>query len=230
MKTLAIDTASPHCSVALQVDEEYQHLIDTGPAVHAQRGLAMVDELMSGFGIALCDLDYMVCGIGPGSFTGLRVGVGAAQGLAYSGGLKVLGLNSLLAYLSPSYKPGCYAIASDARMGQLYSAGFEIHNNGSISETIVTGVFDPAAMDKRFTQEYSLIGTGWSAYKSSLSDRIRRQIDKVQSAESGDFPKAKHLLDWAPVTLAGSGALVKAAELVPFYVRNDVADKPPDKR
>ena len=230
MKLLAIDTSSARCSVALRVDEEYQHLIDTGPTVHAQRVLAMVDELMSKSNMVLGDLDYLVCGLGPGSFTGLRVGVGTAQGLAYSGGLKVLGLNSLLGYLSPSYKPGCYAIASDARMGQLYSAGFEIHSNGTLSETIMTGAFDPVAMDKRFTQEYSLIGTGWNAYKNSLSDRIRRQIDKAQYLESGDFPSAKHLLDWAPVTLAGSGALVEAAELVPFYVRNDVADKPPDKR
>ena len=230
MKLLAIDTSSTHCSVALRVDEEYQHLIDTGPTVHAQRVLAMVDELMSKSDIALGDLDYLVCGSGPGSFTGLRVGVGTAQGLAYSGGLKVLGLNSLLGYLSPSYKPGCYAIASDARMGQLYSAGFEVHNNGTLSETIMTGVFDPAAVDKQFTEKYSLIGTGWNVYKSTLSDRIRGQIGQAQYVESDKLPSAKYLLHWAPIKISTGETTLEAAKLVPFYVRNNVAEKPLDKR
>jgi tRNA threonylcarbamoyladenosine biosynthesis protein TsaB len=238
MNLLAIDTSSANCSVALRIGGDIQHLLDSGPAVHAQRLLAMIDELLSKSDKTLSDIDLLVCGIGPGSFTGLRVGVGVAQGLAYSVGLKVLGINSLLGYLSADLRPGNYAVAVDARMGQLYNAGFKINDDDSVSETTETLVCNPGEVNKLFGQHHTLVGSGWNIYSESLPALIRGKLDvnvvkrtpevsmEPTTDRSAKFSNSKHLLHWASIKLASGEMPLEAERLVPFYVRNNVVDKP----
>ena len=238
MNCLAIDTSSSSCSVALDIGNDINHLIDTGPTVHAQRLLAMIDELLFKSDRTLRDIDLLVCGVGPGSFTGLRIGVGTAQGLAYSAGIKVLALNSLLAYLSIELKPGHYAVGCDARMGQLYNAGFKIAEDGAIMETVKTVVCNPDDVNELFGKHYVFVGSGWNIYYEALPSRIRDKVDVNTVGQDLDktiepvvnnasaLPNSKYLLHWASMQLAGGARPLDAEQLVPFYVRNNVAQKP----
>ncbi|MBU1437495.1 MAG: tRNA (adenosine(37)-N6)-threonylcarbamoyltransferase complex dimerization subunit type 1 TsaB, partial [Gammaproteobacteria bacterium] len=80
MKLLAIDTSTEACSVALQVGSERLHLDEVCPQQHSKRVLPMVQQLLTQAGLSLQQLDGIVFGRGPGSFTGVRIGVGVTQG------------------------------------------------------------------------------------------------------------------------------------------------------
>ncbi len=241
MNILAIDTSSSSCSVAFKVENDVHHLIDTGPTVHAQRLLAMIDELLSKSAKTIRDIDLIVCGVGPGSFTGLRIGVGTAQGLAYSSGVKVLALNSLLAYLPCDLQSGNYAIGCDARMGQLYNSGFRITESGRILETIETVVCNPEDVNQLFYDHHMLVGPGWRVHRDALPHQIRDTVraggdslhwDKpFEPAVKNvvDMPNSMNLLHWASMQLADGAKPIEAEQLVPFYVRDNVAEKPRPK-
>ncbi|MGJ8689430.1 MAG: tRNA (adenosine(37)-N6)-threonylcarbamoyltransferase complex dimerization subunit type 1 TsaB [Gammaproteobacteria bacterium] len=92
---LAIDTSNSQCSVALNRDGNIQSAICTQARQHARRLLPMIDEILTDSGLTLEDLDAIAFVNGPGSFTGLRIGAGVAQGLAFGANLPVLALSTL---------------------------------------------------------------------------------------------------------------------------------------
>ena len=86
---LALDTSTEHCSVALQANGQLYLRAAVTPREHSQKILGFVDEVLSEAGLSLQQVDALVSGIGPGSFTGVRIGVSIAQGLAFSRNLPV---------------------------------------------------------------------------------------------------------------------------------------------
>lgn len=239
MNLLAFDTSSSSCSVALKVGSDSYYLLDSGAKVHARRLLEMIDELLTKSNVTLSDIELLVCGVGPGSFTGLRVGVGIAQGLAYSTGLKVLGVNSLLGYISADSRSGKYAVAVDARMRQIYNAGFDINADNSIYESTATLVCNPDEVNNLFAEHHTLIGPGWGMYRESLPPMIREKVTaniadnpsaiiRVDSTNGNlaGVPNSENLLHWASIKLAIGELPLEAEQLIPLYVRDNVADKP----
>ena len=96
MNYLALDASTEACSVALQVDDKVFTRYELCPQSHSLQLLPMVDDLLKEAEIELSQLDGLIFGQGPGSFTGVRIGVGVAQGLAFSAQLPVVGVSSLL--------------------------------------------------------------------------------------------------------------------------------------
>lgn len=82
-KILAVDTATENCSVALIVDGKVYSRRAVAPREHTIKILPFVDEVLKEAGVRLQDLDALAFGQGPGSFTGVRIGIGIAQGLAF---------------------------------------------------------------------------------------------------------------------------------------------------
>lgn len=122
---LAIDTSHSHCSVALNNGGKIDSVHTTQPRQHARRLLPMIEELLSRNGASLSDLDAIAFVRGPGSFTGLRIGAGVAQGLALGADLPVLGLSSMavMALKASRFMPGKeLLICMQAREEELYSA------------------------------------------------------------------------------------------------------------
>src|SRR4030066_555403 len=96
MKLLALDTATEVCTVALWLDGEVLERSEPG-GEPAERILPVVDALLAEAGLVLTQFDALAFGRGPGSFTGLRIGAGVAQGLAFGADLSVVPVSSLAA-------------------------------------------------------------------------------------------------------------------------------------
>lgn len=94
-KILAVDTATENCSVALIVDGKVYSRRAVAPREHTIKILPFVDEVLKEAGVRLQDLDALAFGQGPGSFTGVRIGIGIAQGLAFGADLPMVGISTL---------------------------------------------------------------------------------------------------------------------------------------
>src|SRR5271169_2357906 len=95
MRILAIDSTTEACSAALLIGDAVFARSEEPGRGHSDRILAMVDEILAEAGIALGALDGIAAGIGPGSFTGVRISVAAAQGLAFGAALPVVPISGL---------------------------------------------------------------------------------------------------------------------------------------
>lgn len=132
---LAIETAGVTCSVAINVDGEIHQQLETSPRSHAKKLMPMVDSILREFGQSLRTLDAIAFSQGPGSFTGLRIGFGVVQGLAFGADLPVIGVSTLQATAHRAMRDtgvtsGIIVPALDARMGELYWGCYEIDARG----------------------------------------------------------------------------------------------------
>ena len=121
MKLLAIDTATEACSVALQVGDAVIARFAVAGRAHTQMLPKQVAEVLAEAGVTVRDLDGVVCGIGPGSFAGLRIGLSYAKGLAMVGGLPMVGVSSLQMLAGPSTLDRVLTVI-DARLSAVYAA------------------------------------------------------------------------------------------------------------
>ncbi|NWK78729.1 tRNA (adenosine(37)-N6)-threonylcarbamoyltransferase complex dimerization subunit type 1 TsaB [Aquitalea sp. LB_tupeE] len=124
MKLLAIDTSSSYLSLALSLDNQLLNFHEEMGQKHAERTLPEIQRLLQQADIALTDLDAIVYGQGPGSFTGLRIACGLAQGLAFSAGLPLIGIPTLDAVAQQSAADQVL-VCLDARMQQVYCASYQ---------------------------------------------------------------------------------------------------------
>ncbi len=134
---IAIDTSSEACSVSLVVNGLPSNASISAPKSHARSLLPFVHELLTSRQIGLGDLDFIACSEGPGSFTGLRIGLGVAQGLAFGAGKPMVGVSSLEAMARDArlQYPEADIVVSllDARMGEIYWSVQEFSAAGSAS-------------------------------------------------------------------------------------------------
>ena len=101
---LALDTSTEACSAALLHKGETTSLDEVAQRTHTKRILPMIDEILSQSGIKLNKVDALVFGRGPGSFTGVRVGAGIAQGVALGAELPVIQISNLAAMAQAAYQ------------------------------------------------------------------------------------------------------------------------------
>lgn len=131
-RILALDSSTDACSVALWRDGQTLQRFELAAKSHTQQLLPMVDSVLAESGSSLSDVDALAFGQGPGSFTGLRIGLGIVQGLAFARDLPVIGVSTLRAMAAgfyrmhrPNVPPSeCepVLVALDARMHEIYWA------------------------------------------------------------------------------------------------------------
>lgn len=241
---LAIETATKACSVALSHNGNVSSCSEVGNNIHSQVLLDMVRSLYAELGIESSDLDAVAVGQGPGSFTGLRIGVGVAQGIAYGSGCPMIGVSSLdilaqgvLAASDVDFNNRLIA-GIDARMGELYWAEY-LHSDGDMSRMSAMQVSPPEHFTSAAFLESSLgldgdeslasesqkkillAGNAWSEYDQRLDAGFKRG---TMSLDDVIYPDAAQLLVIA-IRQYALGDLINALEFAPIYVRNDVAKK-----
>jgi len=220
MNLLAIDTSTEACTVALQIDSRRSEKVVL-ERQHAERLLGQIGELLTEHKVALSDLDGLVWGRGPGMFTGLRIGAGVVQGLAYALDRPVVCVSSLAVLAQAQINNGENVLAAiDARMGQVYWAAYRPGDSGveAISEEQVS---DPLKVGGGLEGRYIGTGSGWDQYHEKLSNSLGARLDRWLPQQ---YPGGDALLTLGEV-LYQQGKSVKAFEALPVYVRDDVAKK-----
>ena len=141
---LAIETSTLACSVALIVGDKRFARYSEEPRSHTRLIMAMIDDVLSEAGITVPSLDALAVTVGPGSFTGLRIGFSTAQGLAFAADIPVIAV-STLQVIAQTYKrnilqsqPISNVIMSvlDARMGEFNCGAYQMDATGQLVATI----------------------------------------------------------------------------------------------
>jgi tRNA threonylcarbamoyladenosine biosynthesis protein TsaB len=231
MRLLALDTATEACSVALLTEHGLMsESVEIGRG-HAQEILGMVDRILAAGGTTLGSLSGIVAGIGPGSFTGVRVSVAVAQGLAFGAGLPVIPVSSLEALAVEAIGRGAERVLAclDARMGEVYWGCFAARTTGLPSALGSPAVSPPAAVHlpeegvlaapaPSRTVHWRGIGRGFAAYPelSAITGL------SVGADEGRALPQAREMVRLGAARLeAGQG--IDPEFLEPLYVRDRVA-------
>ncbi|HEH9431080.1 TPA: tRNA (adenosine(37)-N6)-threonylcarbamoyltransferase complex dimerization subunit type 1 TsaB [Aeromonas sobria] len=224
LKILAVDTATEACSAALLVGDTLFSRWEEAPRDHTRKILPMVQAVLEDAGISLSDLDAIAFGRGPGSFTGVRIGISVAQGLAFGVGVPLIGISTLAAMAQGAYRlDGAEQVltAIDARMNEVYFGRYELIDGRMqlVGDEVVS---DPAALvDARGKQAgpVTCVGTGFETYGetlSALADEL--VVSQVR------FPAAEDMLPLARAAwLAGEAVPVEQA--TPVYLRDKVTWK-----
>jgi tRNA threonylcarbamoyladenosine biosynthesis protein TsaB len=210
----ALETSTEWCSVALHVDGETRSLERRAGQRHSQLALPMLHALLKSFRIGTGDLQAVAFGAGPGSFTGLRIACGLAQGLALPGALPVLGIPSLEAIAAAAGARRVVACL-DARMREVYYAALEKDARGW-REVIGAQCVAPQAAPRPAGEGWVGCGSGFAlahAWHETLGPmKLFPEIHPSAAVVA-------HLA--APRLARGEG--VDAAEAAPVYLRDKVA-------
>lgn len=225
VKLLALDTSSEACTVALWIDGRTRERFELGTR-HAERILVMVDELLAEAGVTLQQLDALAFGRGPGSFTGLRIGAGVVQGLAFGADRPVVPVSSLAA-LAQGQRGERILAAFDARMEQVYWGAYERDRDGLVALSGDEQVIAPADVPLPPGEGWWGAGSGWDRYPEILTARL---AGRIAGWTPNAFPRAADIARLAISALA-AGRTVRAEEAVPVYIRDEVAvkQKPRDR-
>jgi tRNA threonylcarbamoyladenosine biosynthesis protein TsaB len=219
VKLLAFDTATDACTVAVWIDGGVCQRLEVGRR-HAERLLVLVDEVLTEAGTPLNSMDAIAFGRGPGSFTGLRISAGVAQGLAFGTGLPVVPISSLAALAQCA--PVDRALAAfDARMQQVYWAAYVRGVDGLVELSGEEMVVAPTAVPVPNTSNWVGVGNGWKAYDESLCERLG---DRLAHRRPDCHPLARGIAELGAREFHAGNA-VAADEALPVYIRDNVAVK-----
>lgn len=218
MKLLALETSTDRLSVGVLRDGEQWLHEGAGGAQSSAALIPAIETLMARAGLAYGDLDAIVFGRGPGSFTGLRTACAVAQGLAYGANVPVLPVDTLLAVaeearLSQAGPPDMLQVLAliDARMNEVYVTRYQRQPAGWAPLGPCTLMAPPqlAAQPSEL-----LAGNAFDAYRGLWPT--------TPNARCAAWPTARALLSLAPALLA-AGHAVDAAQALPLYIRDKVA-------
>jgi tRNA threonylcarbamoyladenosine biosynthesis protein TsaB len=219
VRLLAFDTSTDQMSIAVQHGSAMFEHTSAGGAQASSTMIAVIEALMHQADLTYSQLDAIVLGRGPGSFTGLRTACAVAQGLAFGARIKVLPVDTLLAVVQEAHLQGAthahILAALDARMGEVYANHYEFN---SALRSMDTGYLLKKPQELACSNPQSTL----------LAGNIRPTLDAQLSAEIlalphlHCLPTARALLALAPRLIA-AGGLVDAEFALPLYVRDKVA-------
>lgn len=218
MKILAFETSTEFCSVALQLEGVTIEKETHAGQRHSEILLFMIHEMLEKAKLTLQQMDSIAFGAGPGSFTGLRIACGVAQGLAYATGIPVIGISTLEAVAQKIDKQKVI-VALDARMGEIYHATYQkVTNHGweTISPPILCLPQQAPTLSDTDSNWYGC-GSGFDVYHEELSSRY---CENLQQIHYNLHPHAKEI---ALLALLRPG--INPANATPVYLRNKVALK-----
>ena len=221
MKLLAVDTAGKSCAVAVLRDDTllYEAQCNNG-LTHSETLLPMIDTALHAAGLTVADLDVLAATNGPGSFTGLRIGLAVIKGLAQPRQIPCAGVSTLAALAYGMQGVGTVIGAQDARRGQVYWAAFDLAGHTRLTPDAAAPVTELENFVKTCKKPLFFVGDG--AY---LCYNSYGQWDGVAPC-----PPALQVLRGAGVALAAramadAGQCVPPAALLPDYHRLSQAER-----
>ncbi|NPA48983.1 MAG: tRNA (adenosine(37)-N6)-threonylcarbamoyltransferase complex dimerization subunit type 1 TsaB [Thermodesulfobacteria bacterium] len=218
---LALETASPCGGVALVGEEVYAEITLASKETYSRRLLQAVEYLFQQLGVGFDDLAAVAVSIGPGSFTGLRIGLATAKGLHFALGLPLIGVETLKALamnVLPSPKLICPVL--DARRKQVYTALY--HRRGDeLEEVIPPSVLSPEKLLTQIKEPALFLGDGLRTFGEFLKEGLGEKFEAAP-------PHLRHLRP-ANVGVLGrkralEGKFDDPLRLLPLYLRPSEAE------
>ena len=225
MKLLAIETSETACSAAVWVDGSVAEVFDLVPRRHSELLLPMIEQVLADASVSKRELDAIGFGRGPGSFTGVRIATGVAQGLGYALDCPLVPVSTLAGIAQGvSARSGSerIAVALDARMQEVYWGCYQIDSESGVA--ILSGEERCCAPgDVQLDGEgWTACGSGWESYSEILLDKLGDSIVTI------DAEPHCHAQDIAIIAADAfrRGEGVEASSATPLYLRNQVASLP----
>jgi len=223
MRVLAVDTSTQVGAVGLLDDKGWLFAelnINVGQT-HSQRLLGAIDQVLGCLGSKLAEVEVLGVCVGPGSFTGLRIGISIMQGLALAEGKQLVPFSSLEALalnFSGCGYPVCPVI--DARKGEVFTALFSFEGE-RIRPILGERAVKPSVLAEQTTQKTVFLGTGVDAYESLFRDRL----GKLAVMAPGHLRYARGL-NVAVLALENfkNGRTVDPGRIAPRYLRKSEAE------
>lgn len=222
MNILAIECSTEVLSVAVFANGEIRERTEEGGRRHGDRLLPMISAVLADVRVNKIDLSAVAFGRGPGAFTGVRMAVAAAQGIAYGLDIPALPISSLAALAQEGFDRGAappVLALLDARMGELYAGFFDVDEEGLVITTEDEILVRPEALALPGDDVWCALGPGHRAHRTALEERFGYRIDTL---ERSSFPQASSLVRLAARDLRHRRG-VPAAQAQPVYLRNKVA-------
>ncbi|MCY4148607.1 MAG: tRNA (adenosine(37)-N6)-threonylcarbamoyltransferase complex dimerization subunit type 1 TsaB [Gammaproteobacteria bacterium] len=211
---LAMDTATRNCSVALYAQGKISRL-SRESMKHSSELIELIQNVLVGQGLTLNDLHMVIVNTGPGSFTGVRTGIGVAQGIAYGLGIPLCGIDSLSILATASGKRGIVLPIMDARMKQVYAGLYSIDDD--LRVMLSPYVCDPDDIQTMKQQKFTVVGDGWHLYQSIFQMVLG---DRAQFLETIVYPDAASAID--AFIRYGLGKTGSPLALSATYIRDNV--------
>jgi tRNA threonylcarbamoyladenosine biosynthesis protein TsaB len=236
-RILALDTATAACSVAIDIDGQCDEDFAVAPQDHTKRLLPMVDQLLARYRLSLHDIDAIAFTQGPGSFTGLRIGVGIVQGLAFGADLPVIPVSTLATLAASTdrllgFVPNTLlAPALDARMGEVYwglyqtSSAHEqptcvLADQVSSPRDCVAALREYTGLQQNNEVPLHILGSACPLFKEEWFEEDKFASLNVQMHPDA-YPHAQDAARIAEVLLR-AGKTQSALQAHPVYIRNEV--------
>lgn len=227
LNILCVDTSTEACSVAVLKQNDIEQVIKDNfmfaPREHTTKILPTVESVLAEAQLAIKDIDVVAYGRGPGSFTGVRIGISIAQGLAFGIEKPMVGVSTLQAMAQQAYKKqdvvNVYA-AIDARMGEVYYAHYQL-TDGLMTlkgEEVVIKPADLLALEIAVVESAMLVGSGWNAYPELLAYFSDATLSEIE------FPSSRYMLAQV-IADVQQGLAVQPELATPVYLRDKVTWK-----
>lgn len=225
MIILGIDTTSSAASVALLDDDKLiGEYISNAKLTHLQKLMPMMDHLLSNCEISFQDIEMIGVSKGPGSFTGIRIGVSAAKALAQAGNIPVIGVPTLkaLSYNIPLYS-GIVCPILDARRHQVYGAAFQ-WGKGDCNEIIKADAYGMKELTDKLNgfDNIMFLGDGVPVYKGDITEALGEAATFAPQYIA--MQKASSVAQLA-FKMAEQGNLQNYYEMKPEYLRKSEAER-----
>jgi len=221
---LAIDTATGTCSVALCVNGRIDENSEDVGTRHSERVLPMIEELLGAHGITIRSVDAFAFGAGPGSFTGLRIACGVAQGLGWGVERPLIPIGNLGALALDASLQNSAArrvmTAIDARMNEAYVAIFDVSDAGGAA-----GVAELVAPSLAAPGDLALLAARWNV-DTVAGDALAAYAPAFESLNCTRLPAARASANTVLLLAQqayAAGHVCTAADAAPLYVRDRVA-------
>ena len=224
MKILSIDTSSDICGVSILEDNTLLCNLDSNTGrTHSENLMPMIKDAFAKCNLSLKDIGLIVCDKGPGSFTGIRIGVGTVLGFRDSLNINCIGVSSLEALVYNVKHDGMVCSLIDAKNNNVYFGLFNVHNGvcsqiGELEFKSITEVFN--ILDK-FDDQITFVGDGAVSYKSLIENSYKK----------ANFTNANNL---SSISLGIAGYNIfnskKENSIMPLYLRKSQAERAIDEK
>ncbi|WP_297800759.1 tRNA (adenosine(37)-N6)-threonylcarbamoyltransferase complex dimerization subunit type 1 TsaB [Arenimonas sp. GDDSR-1] len=218
MNLLVLDTSTEACAVGVAAGGRHFGRFELTPRRHTDCVLPWSDQLLAQAGLSKSALQAIGVGIGPGAFTGVRLAVSLAQGMALALNLPVVPISTLAAIAQAQDHDGPMAVAMDARMGECY-VGYYQKRQGIAEALVPERLLKPDDIALPFAGDWIGVGSAFGAYAALLPTAFTAVLQRI---DADALPQPEALLQLTEFAYQ-NGRGLPPEQIEPTYLRDKVA-------